>query len=151
MVVVNNTNRVCPDILDDRQAVLDYYQDYLNGGYETALATQADAEFNSRMIEVFGSNDIGAALLTMAVNPGLVSDGAWGFAHGGISVLALQGAADPVEEDLYQRAYYYTREATARCKDSSIVDHLDPLQWSEDSRLDYYSVVKMNQWYLDQI
>lgn len=136
--------------LGDRDFVLAHYQDYLSSysSSQAALAAQADAELAARQLEVFGTNDIGTTVAMMAADPSLVSDGAWGFSHAGLALLAMQTAADPVAEAAYQVAYYYSREQKARCDQALVSDVRDPMTWTEDQRLDYYTVLVYTQWAL---
>ena len=150
LTLFRNTICLTDTELGDRDFVLAHYQDYLSSysGSQAALAAQADVELAARQLEVFGTNDIGTTVAMMAADPSLVSDGAWGFAHAGVALLAMQGVTNPVAEAAYQIAYYYTREQKARCDQALVSDVRDPITWTEDQRLDYYTVLVYTQWAL---
>lgn len=86
----------------------------------------------------------------MLINPALVADGRWGFVHAGLTIAELQVSDDEEVDAAYWTAYYFTRESIARCGQSG-ANHLDPITWSEDSRLDYWAVVAYVEWYTTQL
>lgn len=84
-------------------------------------------------------------------------DGLWGIAHAATTLLQLEvqrglGAsnADLVAFGNEQVSRWYAREAVARCNDG-IIDWMNPLNWGEDSRLDYMTPRLFVEWYLNQL
>ena len=126
---------------------------------QQALLDQSAAEMAIRLPEIFGTGaTIEDALLAMQADPDAYIDGQWGFIHGGAAVQAMQvawiatGDINQVTTVQQQQiAFWYTRESIARCEKQDTSDHLNPLTWSEDSRLDYYVVIPFTDWYLSTL
>lgn len=151
----------CPEIdLTDTAQTQELHQDYQNtvsAGDQSALTVQASQELDARLIEEFGSTDYQTALLAMQANPNDYVDGRWGLSHAALTILELEtlrlSGASNIEIENYANnklAYWYSREAIARCNDN-ITNWKNPLNWSEDSRLDYMTPFLFVEWYLSQI
>lgn len=131
------------------------YQQNIALAENPALAVQARQELDLRLIEEFGSTDYQNALLTIAANPANYIDGRWGLTHAAITIsklelLRVSGATTQQITELSESeiAHWYSREAVARCNDGL---GFDPINWGEDSRLDYMSLVLFVEWYLSNL
>ncbi len=94
----------------------------------------------------------------MQNDPNSYIDGQWGFIHGAAGVLAMKTAWDATGSieavrsvQAQQIAFWYTREAIARCEKRDAADYRNPMTWGEDSRLDYAVVIFFTEWYLSQL
>ena len=143
----------CPTVdIDNPAQVGVVYQQFLDSGFNsTALSIQATQELGDRMTELYGTTDIATVVSMWQADPTLVPvDGSWGFSHAAQSLLLLQSSSNPTLDAQEQIEYWYVREAIARCNDG-ISDWLNPLLWSEDSRLDYWTPKAFIEWYLTQV
>jgi hypothetical protein len=107
---------------------------------------------------LYDTTDKATVVALWQSNPATVPlDGSYGLSHAAQALLALEGirlsggsnAAIQAEADK-QIAYWYSREAIARCGDG-INEWLNPLNWSEDSRLDYMAPRLFAEWYIAQL
>lgn len=145
--------QACPDVdLNDTVAVLSLYQD--SGLISTAQTSQ---ELDARLVEAYGTADYLNATQQWQADPTSIFDGQWGFSHAAQSLSELEvmrTSGSPVS-DIQTRgdeltAYWYSREAVSRCSDG-ISDWMNPLNWSEDSRLDYVAPRLFIEWYMGEI
>ena len=122
------------------------------------MESQATQELSARLIELYGTNDYAAVVGIWQSNPATVPvDGSWGIAHAATTLLQLEiqrglGSSNTDLNTLgdVQVARWYVREALAECADGN-QDYLNPLTWSEDRRLDYYTPRLFVEWYLAQL
>lgn len=134
------------------------YSEFLNSEVDqNALIILATQELDNRLIEEFGTTDYLNALTTIQSSPANFADGRWGFSHAAITIFKLEtlrlsgGSVSYIEQLASEEiAYWYSREAISRCADN-ITDWLNPLNWSEDSRLDYMTPLLFVEWYLTEI
>lgn len=132
------------------------YQQFQSSGFNnTALDTQATQEAQDRMQQLYGSTDLAVIVGMWQSDPSTVPvDGSWGFSHAAQSLLLLEaansaGTSDSVLAELSQQqiAKWYVRESIARCSDG-LSNWMNPMAWSEDSRLDYWMPLLFITWYL---
>ncbi|MDB4461448.1 hypothetical protein N9043_00710 [bacterium] len=151
--------KTCPEIdLNDGESTKALYQDYLDTDVDqSTLYYQASQELDFRLIEEFGSNDYLNALNVISASPADFVDGRWGFSHatltiGKLEILRLSGATNSeIESKSFDElSYWYSREAIARCSDE-ITNWENPLNWGEDSRLDYMTPFLFVEWYISQL
>lgn len=134
------------------------YSEFLNSEVDqNALIILTTQELDNRLIEEFGSTDYLNALNTIQSSPANFADGRWGFSHAALTILKLEtlrlsgGNVSEIEQLSFEEvAYWYSKESIARCNDD-ITDWLNPLNWSEDSRLDYMTPRLFVEWYLNQL
>lgn len=150
----------CPDVdADDPVQTLVLYQQFQSSVFDsTALESQAAQELNARLIELYGTDDYATVVSIWQSNPASVPvGGEWGIAHAATTLLQVEiqrglGAsnADLADFGSEQVARWYAREAIARCNDGTAY-WMNPLNWTEDSRLDYYTPRLFVEWYLSQL
>lgn len=154
-----NSGLSCID-LNNPAETAGLYNQFLTSGFNTpALESQASQELDAGLLLLYGTTDKSAIVALWQSDPATVPlDGSYGLSHAAQTLLALEvirlsgggsNAAIQAEVD-NQLAYWYSREAVARCNDS-IEDWLNPLEWNPDSRLDYMAVKLFVDWYLAQV
>ena len=113
---------------------------------------------NDRLIEFYGTSDLSTVTGIWQSDPTTVPvAGEWGFSHAALSLNILQvarvgGATNNQLQVLAQQQVerWFAREAVSRCN-NGLINWLNPLLWSEDSRLDYWSPFIFINWYMAQI
>jgi hypothetical protein len=138
------------------QEVYDCYEQTYSQAERDAQRSQAESEMLLRLQDELGTTDFTSALLLMPLWSGFIP-GEWGFSHAFllISELEARQLAGDTDQELIDKGNelvrrYYVREAKARCA-QGITAWLDPTQWNEDSRLDYFSPLLFTQWWISNL
>lgn len=134
-------NTGCPDIdLGDPDATVALYQQFLNSSVDyAALLVTGYQELSARV-------DLSTIFQDVAANPTVYIDGQWGISHAALTWLALNDPTNPLVSQYlpdYARtaetllAYWYVREALARCADG-VTDWMNPSAWLAEGYVDSF-------------
>lgn len=142
----------------ETQELYQTYQTTVSASDQVALYSQASLELDAALQLLYGTTDKGAVVTLWQTNPSSVPiDGSYGLSHAALTLAELEilRVSGTSTSDLQivaneRIAYWYSREAVSRCNDG-IANWLNPLNWDEDSRLDYITVVLFVEWYFTQI
>ncbi len=129
------------------------------GFNNVGLKKSATEELNKRLLAKYGTKDYLEVTKRWKNNPidTTLIKGDWGFGHAAytlvyLEILKASGAPRKeirAEADK-QVARWYAREAQARCN-SGTGNWLNPQEWGEDSRLDYWTPRVFVKWYIDNL
>jgi len=132
--------------------------------YRDSLYVQASDELDSHLQSDYGTASYLAVLGMWALDPtdSLLVNGDWGYAHAGLAISELDAMKSAGSSNAEMEArgneliwHYYVREAQARCRGAGgspeVAEWLNPAEWYEDSRLDYYTPLLFIQWYISNL
>lgn len=148
------------DVPTQANQVYDLYLNQYDQAEREAFKAQAESEMLTRMQELFGTQSWEVLIAGWILNPIQTSimldqlDPNYGFSHVGLMLLNLPTGNQ--EDYLNQEVIkYYVREAQARCRgaggNAPIEEWLNPLEWYEDSRLDYFTPLFFAEWFIDNL
>lgn len=129
--------------------------------YRDSQEATNEALMNQHLQSDYGTTDKFIVIAMWLANPTdpLLVNGDWGYGHAALSMAELNTmqSGGSTDAQITQRAqelyeHYFVREAIARCQglggSTPQAEWLNPANWYEDSRLDYYTPLLFIKWFL---